>query len=234
MPKQYTTTLLYKEEIAKNTWLFAFEKPEGYGFLAGQYQTLFLPLSNGRIESRDMTIASSPFAQELWVVTKIEEKHSEFKNNLLHLPIGSSVEIQGPAGGFILREDDMRPRVFLAGGIGITVFHSLFLEAVEKSFPAPITLIASFGKKEEMVWFERLKKVENEERKVVYTLTRDESWKGEKGRISESLVRKYVKNIESSIYMLAGPQEMVDAMSDMLLGMGIMSKDLRFDYFTGY
>src|SRR6185312_1555787 len=46
MARKYTVKLLRKEKLAKDTWLFAFEKPEGYIFLPGQYQTFTLSLPN--------------------------------------------------------------------------------------------------------------------------------------------------------------------------------------------
>lgn len=232
MAKNYEVKLVRKEQIAQDTWLFALEKPKDYSFIPGQYQTVYLTLNNGQVDSRDMTIASSPNIKELWLVTKIEEKHKDFKDVLLKMSIGSSISIQGPSGGFAIREEE-KPHVFLAGGIGITVFYSMLRNAKENDIKTPMTLLVSFSKKEDMLWFDELKNIENENRKIVYTLSQDD-WGKEKGRISESLIKKYVNDTNKPIFMIAGGQEFVDDMNDLLLAIKVPLENIRIDYFTGY
>lgn len=232
MAKQYKVKLLRKEKIAKDTWLFAFEKPEGYVFIPGQYQTFTLALPNGKTDWRDMTIASSPHYLELLLVTKIHEMPSLFKKTLFDLPIGGTISLEGPNGGFTIRDEDS-PHVFLAGGIGVTVFHSMLQDAAENAVDIQMTLLASFSKKEDIVYYEELKKLENKNRKIIYTLTQD-NWEGEAGSMSEKLLKKYVPNIKESIFMIAGGQDFVDAMQELLGQMGVPSDHIRIDYFTGY
>lgn len=231
MAKQYTVPLLRKEKLAKDTWLFAFQKPQGYVFTPGQYQTFTLNLPNGKTDWRDMTITSSPDHKELWLVTKIQKEHSEFKEQLLRLPIGSSIHLAGPNGGFTMREE--KPHVFLAGGIGINVFHSILMDGAKRNILLPITLIASFATQEDIIFHEDLKKIENEKRKIVYTLTK-EAWEGEKGRITQTMIQKYIPDWSNTIFMVAGGQAFVDAMNEMLLQMKIPQDNIRIDYFTGY
>lgn len=233
MAKQYKVKLLRKEKIANNTWLFVFEKPEEYLFIPGQYQTFTLQLPNGKIDWRDMTITSPPSHNELWMVTKVSENPSLFKQALFALSIGETVDLEGPNGGFIIRENK-RPHVFLAGGIGVNVFHSMIKNVVENKLSTPITLLASFSKKEDIIFYEELKQLENEKIKVIYTITKDDVWKGEKGRITEEMIGKYVKDIKKSIYLIAGGVEMVDDINYMLLSMDVPIENIKIDYFTGY
>lgn len=233
MAKQYKVKLLRKEKIANNTWLFVFEKPEEYIFIPGQYQTFILKLPNGKIDWRDMTITSSPSHNELWMVTKVSENPSLFKKALFALSIGETVDLEGPNGGFIIRENK-RPHVFLAGGIGVNVFHSMIRSVVENKLSTPITLLASFSKKEDIIFYEELKQLENEKIKVIYTLTKEKNWDGEKGRITEKMIKKYTKDITNPIFMIAGSVEMVDDINNMLLSMNIPMESIKIDYFTGY
>lgn len=232
MAKEYTVKLIRKEKVANDVWLFVFEKPERYVFTPGQYQTFTFSLPDGKIDWRDMTITSSPKQNELWMVTKIGENPSLFKQTLLNLPIGSVVRLEGPSGGFTIRNKE-KSHVFLAGGIGINVFHSIIKGAEEESLDTRITLFASFREKRNIVYYNELKQVENEKRKIIYTLTQDD-WEGEKGRISESMIRKYIPNVQNNIFMVAGSQDFVDSMNEMLLKMGIGLDNIKVDYFTGY
>lgn len=232
MAKKYKVKLLRKEKLAKDTWLFAFEKPEGYTFIPGQYQTFTLELPNGKTDWRDMTITSSPHHHELWLVTKIQKKPSLFKKILLDLSLGSFIQVEGPSGGFTVREQT-KPHVFLAGGIGVTVFHSMLQNAAENDLDVPMKLLASFSKKEDIVYYEELKKLENKNRKIIYTLTQD-NWEGEAGRITEELVKKYISDMQKPIFMIAGGQAFVDAMQELLVHLGVPADHIRIDYFTGY
>lgn len=231
MAKEYKVKLLRKEKKANDVWLFAFAKPEGYVFTPGQYQTFTLSLPDGKTEWRDMTITSFPFQKELWMVTRVRQEPSEFKKQLMQLSVGSVIKLEGPSGGFTVRDE--KPHIFLAGGIGINVFHSILLDAAEKNYKIPMTLIASFRNKDDILFYDELKKIEQEKRKIIYTLTQD-NWEGEKGRISKSLIKKYVPNLTEPIFMIAGRQEFVDAMNELLLKMGLTQENIRIDYFSGY
>ncbi|HEY8777796.1 MAG TPA: hypothetical protein VIM33_15120 [Gaiellaceae bacterium] len=50
---------------------------------------------------------------------------SAFKRSLAELPIGAEVEVEEPKGDFLLPEETDRRYVFIAGGIGITVFRCM-------------------------------------------------------------------------------------------------------------
>lgn len=231
MVKKYQVKLLRKEKLARDTWLFAFEKPSGYIFVPGQYHTFTLSLPSGKTDWRDMTITSSPHHHELWLVTKISKNSSVFKRELNALPIGSAITLEGPSGGFTIRDE--KSHVFLSGGIGINVFHSILMDAAEKNSQIPMTLFASFSTKHDKLFYKELKKIENDKRNIIFTLTKEE-WNGERGRISKELLQKYVSTLRGNIYMIAGGQEFVDAMNELLLQMRVPEENIRIDYFTGY
>lgn len=217
-----------KEQIAKNSWIFFFAKTD-FDFLPGQYVTIFL----GN-DSRDFTIASSPLDKDsFFIVTNKGE--SSFKNRLFSLKTNAIVEMQRPTGGFILREDDHVPRVFLAGGIGITPFYSMICYANEKKLQIPITLLVSFSKKRDIIFYDELLQIEkrNEKIKIIYTLTQ-EKWENDIGRISDILIRKHMGDVLSAEYMIAGGEQMVEDTEELLLKMGIDQRRIRIDIFTGY
>ena len=53
-----------------------------------------------------------------------ENADTAFKRTLAELEVGSEVDVEPPRG-FMLPADTSRPLVFVAGGIGITVFRSM-------------------------------------------------------------------------------------------------------------
>src|SRR4029077_21208280 len=122
----YQSTLLSRTEVAEDTMAFRFEKPSGFLFKAGQYIDLhLLGLQPGRSNglTHTFSIASSPFAEEIVVTTRMRD--TAFKRALSVLPIGTEVRIEGPMGSFTLHNNTARPAVLLAGGIGIAPFLSI-------------------------------------------------------------------------------------------------------------
>lgn len=222
------THLLSKQQIAKDTWLFTFEKKHTK-HTAGQYTTMYLGNDN-----RDFTIASSPREEKTFsIITK--KGISNFKKKLFSLRIGSALQMEQPAGGFVLPEDTKTAYVFLAGGIGMTPFLSMISFFHEKKYTMPLTLFVSFSKKEQMIFYDMLQKIQQENPfiRIIYTLSQD-IWDKETGRISENLIKKYISDIHSVEYLIAGGEKMVEDTEKMLLDMGIEESKIRIDIFTGY
>lgn len=219
-------TFLDERELAKNTWQFLFAKPKNFAFQAGQFTTLFLGTDN-----RDFTICANPFDKNYFsIVTK--KGISDFKKNLFSLPKKSAVMMTKPAGGFILK-NDATPKVFLAGGIGITPFYSMIQEIISQKKNSDVILFASFSKKEDMFFYNELSHLQNKNIHVVYTLSQDD-WHGEKGRISEKLLKKYIDDFHAKEYLIAGSEKMVEDMQELLSKMEISEEKIRVDIFTNY
>lgn len=237
----YTFSFLKKTEIAQHTYSFFFKRPENFDFIAGQYNRWTLPITatDGRGSSRFFTISSSPEEREsVSLTTKIIQ--SDFKKALLELKEGDEIKIFGPMGNFILDESDNREKVFIAGGIGITPFHSILLSAAAKNLAQSLTLLASFSTPEEMAFRDELAQIaeSHPSLKVIYTATKPEEstqpWEGEKGRVSEDLIKKYVKDPQTSVFYMAGPPPMVDGAKKLLEGMHIPEENIKLEQFTGY
>lgn len=228
MAKEYTVKLLRKEKLAKDTWLFALEKPKNYTFIPGQYQSITLTLPNGKTDWRDFTIASNPSEKELWMITKITKKPSEFKKQFLRLPLGSNITVQGGSGGFTIERNEKRPHVFIAGGIGLTVFRSILTAKEYRNLQAK--LIVSFSSEENSIFQEELEEIarKHTKKQVMYHFTNKE------GRLSKKNIEKYLPSIMDSIFMIAGAQEFVDAMNELFLQIGVPQENIRIDYFSGY
>jgi ferredoxin-NADP reductase len=238
--KPYTIKFISKQELTKDTFTFAFERPNDFAFLPGQYNRWTLPIeaTDKRGSSRYFTISSSPSdIDTLTVTTKIIQ--SDFKKALLNLKKNDEIKIFGPMGNFILDETTSKPRVLIAGGIGITPYHSMLTYAAAKKLTIPLTLLVSFSMPEEMVFYDELKKLESYPNiKIIYTITKPEEsqtpWTGEKGRISEELIKKYVSDITNSLFYVVGPPPMEEATTKILKGMQIAEENILTEAFTGY
>jgi len=240
--KEFYLPFIKKEKVAKDTYSFYFNPAErGFSFLPGQYVRMTLNIKNpdNRGSSRSFTIASSPLEkQHIMITTKIIQ--SSFKKRFMELEPQELVKFFGPIGAFVLNEEEKNPRVFLAGGIGITPFHSMITYAHVKKLSIPITLFVSFSTKEDIIFYNELTAISREmpNIKIVYTISHPESsktkWMGEVGRISEELVKKYVQDIFKPQYFIVGPPAMVAGIEEVVSNMGAANERIFIENFTGY
>src|SRR5260221_85739 len=75
---------------------------------------------------------------------------------LRKLPFVSELEIKGAFGRMTLHDDTARPAVFLTGGIGITPFRSIALEAARAGLPHRLILFYSNRRPEDAAFLDEL------------------------------------------------------------------------------
>ena len=140
------TPLIERTEVAEGTMAFALERPTGFEFKAGQFVIMVLPSpphTDAEGNRRVFSIASPPQDTRRLVITT-RMTGTAFKRSLAEVPLGTPVDLSGPAGTFgLLHADASLPVVFIAGGIGITPFRSILYDAVSRHLPHRITLIYS-------------------------------------------------------------------------------------------
>ena len=229
--------LVKKQDEAKGTKSFFWEPEKPVTYLPGQFLYYTLPKLNypdPRGETRHFTISSSPTeGPTLRLTTRIREE-SGYKKTLDELQIGAEIEGEGPNGTFVLNDDDLGPHVFLAGGIGITPFRSMFKYALDKNLPTQIYLIYSDSTEEDMAF----KKELGEAAKTRPNIKIELVITSKIGRIDELLIKKLIGNwkleIKNCIWWVSGPPAFVDAMQEILGKVGVTSNHLRAEKFTGY
>ena len=235
-PNPYLTKFVKREQLTEDTFSHYFEKPSVFRFSPGQYNRWRIEIENPdeRGSSRPFTIAISPLSDHLLITTK--KGITSFKRKLFELKEEEQINFFGPLGTFVLDEQDLRPKVFLAGGIGITPYYSMLTYAFEKKLANDITLIASFSNKDEVIYSDKLSKISKEvpNIRIVYTLTKEELPGFEKGRINKDMIKKYVASLQESVFYIVGPPGMVSAMEEIVSGMGVLEENIKIENFTGY
>ena len=241
----YEVTLKEKKQLAEGTIAFVFEKPNGFHFQAGQHIRMTLlhaPETDSEGKSRFFSLVNSPQEKDLVIAMRMRD--TAFKRVLGRMPIGDKVRIEillkSPHGSFTLHDDPSKPAVFLIGGIGIVPVFSMIKDATERKLPHEIFLFYSNRRPEDAPFLDELENVakQNPSFKLMATMTRPEksakSWRGETGSINHSMLKRYVDDLQSPIYYLAGLPEMVSAMKTMLTDAGVHEENIRAEEFTGF
>ena len=153
----YAVKLKRREGIAEGTEAFYFEKPEGFQFKAGQFLRFTLidpPETDAEGNTRTFSVASAPHEEDLMFATRMRD--TAFKRVIKTMPLGSELEIKGAFGRMTLHDDPARPAVFLTGGIGITPFRSIALEAARAGLPHKLILFYSNRRPEDAAFLDEL------------------------------------------------------------------------------
>lgn len=240
MTKQLEIPFIKKTQITHDIYSFFFRRPPDFNFLPGQYLRMILhhDSSDDKGSSRFFTIASSPLEKYIMITTKLRE--STFKRELLNIKIGQNVLIFGPIGNFYLDDDLKDPVVFIAGGMGITPYYSMIKYLHKKRIKTHATLLAYFKNIEDRIFYDDLIKITDKNKfiNVIYIITGNykdnDSTNGERGRLSGGLIKKYIPNFIKSKYYITGPELMVDSGVVILKDLGIPTKNIAIEKFTGY
>jgi ferredoxin-NADP reductase len=214
-----------KHHEAANIISFWFEPEWSVSYLAGQFTELSLPhkYPDERGSKRWFTLSSSPTdALLISITTKFAEKSSTFKTALKKLKPGAVVDMAEPMGDFVLPKDSQIPLVFVAGGIGITPFHSIVKWLNDIKQERDITFIYSVANKHEMVFQDLFEH---------YGLTRH-LVVGE--RLTGQKILELVKPADDALIYTSGPEPMVEALQKQLEDLGIGKSRLVGDFFPGY
>jgi ferredoxin-NADP reductase len=229
-----------KREVAKGTLMVVFDLlGHEVDFKPGQYfwvELLNPPYEDEKGARRHISVVTSPNERGvLGLCTRLRD--SAFKRSLAEMPVGADVDVEDPKGTFVLPEETDRPYVFVAGGIGITVFRCMLLYIHEEGLAHRVTLVYSNRDRESTAFLEELAALEQSmpNLRVVFTMTEDEDWVGETRRIDADMLRDTLEGeLGDYEFLVAGPPGMVGAVVESLQGAGLPDEQVRPDKYSGY
>ncbi|MFZ0924021.1 MAG: FAD-dependent oxidoreductase, partial [Candidatus Acidiferrales bacterium] len=184
-----------RKEIAERTMGFWLEKPAGFEFKPGQAMEVKLSHpaeTDDEGNTRAFSIASAPHEPDILFATRMRD--TAMKRSLKKIPLGTELEVDGPWGDLKLHTRAARPAVFIAGGIGITPFRSMALDAAQSKSAHKIWLFYSNRRPEDAAFLDDLARAEQENRnfKMIATMTEMEKssrpWRGKRGIVTKELL----------------------------------------------
>jgi ferredoxin-NADP reductase len=233
------STIKEKREVAKDTLLVVFDLGgEEVDFTPGQYFWVELPDRGDQDERglrRHISIVTSPTERGvLGLATRLRD--TAFKRTLAELEVGDEVQVEEPKGSYLLPEDTERDYVFVAGGIGITVFRSMLRYIADKGLPYRITLVYSNRDRESAAFLDELAALEAQidGLRVVLTMTDDAGWDGESRRVDEEMLRDHLGELDRYTFFVAGPPGMAKGVEAVLQEAGVDEDRLHIGSFAGY
>ena len=219
-------TLVEKVHLTDNVWSFRFKSDKPLHWTPGQFIYVELPHDNpdGEGTKRWFTVSSAPYEGVIQITTRVTG--TTFKTALSKLPVGGPLTlVDAPDGDFVWEDKDL-PLVFVAGGIGITPFHSILAQRAHDHEPLNVTLIYT-GRTPDVPFKDEIALWQKQDAglKVDYVTG---------GRLTTEKLKQLVPDLDKSLVYISGPEPMVESLGDELRASGLTDDHLKQDFFPNY
>jgi ferredoxin-NADP reductase len=225
-------------ELAEGTLLALFAVEDYPDYRPGAYFWVELPDRGHDDEKglrRHISLVTSPTEHGVvGLATRLRD--TAFKRTLAELEVGDEVQVEEPKGSFLLPEETDVEYVFVAGGIGITVFRSMLRYIADSGEPYRVTLVYSNRDRSSTPFLDELAELEQRipGLRVVLTMTDDEAWEGERRRVDPAMLADVLGGLDGRTFLVAGPPAMAEGVADSLREAGVPEERVRADRFSGY
>ena len=202
-----------------------------FSFKAGQWIDFYADIAGER-KVAGYSMTSSPLTQNHFdlAVKRMGENpvtryiHTEAKE-------GDIVHVDGGNGQIFYEAGEARNVVLLADGIGISPHMSIFRYIAGGDPTASATLVYSANSPSELLFRDEIEETTRRDPRMRALLTvTDEArgWGGRVGRINADLIREAGVDPEA-LYYICGPTEMIHEQVNILRGLGIRRKQMRYE-----
>ncbi|MFA9391893.1 MAG: FAD-binding oxidoreductase [Prolixibacteraceae bacterium] len=217
MKEKIQSKVIEIRNITESTYILRLER-NGFEFKAGQYLVLSIPDER---KAREYSIYSAE--QDDYIDLLIKEiTPGELSHELKYLKVGTKVQIGGPFGYFILKDEVIKkkqPVVFVATGTGISPFHSIILSNPDLDY----RIIHGVRYK-----YEAYQKEDYAADRFQLCSSR-ENGIGYKGRVTDFITTEPIN--KKALYYLCGNSAMVDEVTDYLEEQGLPAESIKTEIF---
>ena len=237
-PLEMQFRLVSVADASPTARVFRFESADGHipVFQSGQYVNFRLKIGDSLL-TRPYTISSAPYEARtehpFFEVTVRRNAPYLVPDYLFdHVQVGDVLDGSMPFGTFYYEPlRDTKNLVALAGGSGITPFHSMAKEIAYGKLKGQCRLTILYGsvKSDDIILKDELDRIcaDCADVKVVHVLSDDPDWDGEKGFINKDIIQKY--SGENTTYLFCGPLAMFQFVSKALEELGVPKYRFRHD-----
>ncbi len=204
----------------------------------GQFINIQLMIDGKRV-NRSYTLASSPTRSDACELT-IKREPWGLASRHIHesLRIGDVLSVSGPSGKFVFTGDNSSGVVLIAGGVGITPVMSILRYLTDRAWKGAIHFLVVAKTEQDLIFRDELRWLQSRHPNlhVCITLTRTEPhsmWTGNRGRANAELLTRVIPNLTQLPVYLCGPNEMMDATTELLLKIGVPTSRIHTEAFAG-
>jgi ferredoxin-NADP reductase len=202
----------------------AFGEPVAHA--AGQHYVVRLTAEDGYTASRSYSVASPPDDTdeiELTVERLDGGEVSEFLHDVLEP--GDELEVRGPIGGWFVWDGET-PALLVGGGSGVVPLMAMLRHARRLGRRDLVRMLVSVRRQEDLLYADELP---GPETTVIYTREAPPGSTRPAGRITRDDLAPLLR--PDATVFVCGSSGFADAVSDLLLGMGVQAGSIRVERF---
>lgn len=232
----YNGRLSRWEEITPGLAIVGVEALETpFPFEPGQYATLGLMGTEGKLIQRPMSVSSSAddLSEYEFFIRHVDS--GGFTPLLWDIGVGDAINIKGPKGKFLL-QDDGRTALFIASGTGLAPFISMIETLRARGQSRDVVLLHGVSHDRDLAWRDQLSELEaggGFPLRYIGTVSRPQEspdWVGHTGRV-ETIVASQLDALgltadNTTIYLCGNP-DMVSAVDEIALARGFAPERIR-------
>lgn len=215
---------VHDESSTIRSFFFRPERP--LRFVAGQFIEVSLPHTGAdeRGTKRWFTLSSAPGHELICITTKLADRPSSFKHKLWGLKPGDEVDISEAMGDFVLPKDAGQPLVWIAGGVGITPFHSIVQWLIDTGQSRHIQFLYSVHDKDDLVFSQTWNQPYIDAQYFI-----------DQPNLTAQKIVELTGGIDGKQLFISGPEPMTEAIVEQFKNVyGLQQDQLITDYFPGY
>ena len=231
--EQYPVRVVKLDKLAPDVMRVYLKLPDALRmqFLAGQYIDIIL--QDGR--RRSFSLANAPHDDALIELHIRYIDGGEFTDHVFRdMQEKEMLRIEGPLGGFYLRESSPRPIIFVAGGTGFAPIKGIIEHALAENIQRPMYLY--WGARAEVDLYQNELPTEWADKglinyvPVLSDVNGTDQWQGRDGFVHQAVLDDFPDLSGYDVYA-GGPPVMVSAARDAFATQGLAEENFFYDAF---
>ena len=202
-----------------------------FRFEAGQFGWFAIGRSPFSVTQHPFSFSSSAERDEVELALKAL---GYFTSRVGELEPGTTVYVDGPHGVFSIDQDEGPGFGLIAGGVGIAGLISMVRTLADRDDVRPVVLFYANAEWDGVAFREELEGLKDRlDLTVVHVLERPpEGWAGETGYVrAEVLSRHLPRGYRRFQFFICGPDPMMDAAEEALVGLGVPPERVHTERF---
>lgn len=202
-----------------------------FSYRPGQFMFLTFSAAGLPNEEHPFTISSSPSDRD--AITATIKQSGDFTSRINSIKPGDAAYVQGPFGLFGRAICDAPTLVFIAGGVGITPFHSMINWMRDTGDTRTVTLICGSRTEEDIIFRKELRSL-SASMTVHHVLSRPQpGWTGMKGHIDADIIKVCsADSLLTADFYVCGPQAMMNDTITAIRSLGVPYNRIYMERFT--
>jgi len=224
--KKSKLKLIEKRHEIGDIYSFLFEKPANVTWNAGQHGIFTITSQKIEKATRPFSISSSQEENYIMITTHIPTRPSAFKQALFDMKPGMEIAMRGPVGG--LFKPKRSPRLFIAGGIGITPYRPILVElAKNNELSRDEHCLIYVDRHNEFLFTKEFESMQTSSTFLVQYMNDREA-------IRLPLQEYIERHANHATYYIVGSKSFLETTEEQLRSFGIHKSNIRKDRFLGY